>query len=127
MINIKVALILTFFSYFLDLKRKMEKNAMIINEINTLSSFNPSYSAEKTTSRIIVITMSTFWILFKSVRTLQNFLQIHIQLFHHRFIVSINKFTSLSQIFNEVPTPIGLNRRGWVTIYKRNTHSEIFF
>ena len=96
MINIKVALILTLFSYFLDLKRKMEKIAMQTYRSNDSAEPSPVISIKKRLIRTIAITTNVFWILFKSPRTLKSFLKIQFQLLHHCFSLSINKFTILN-------------------------------
>ena len=83
--------------YFLDLKRKMEKKEIKEN----ISHLNPPElllcAFIKMTNKLKVESTCIFWKLLKPSRTLKNFLQIHIQLFHHRFILSINKFTILNR------------------------------
>ena len=80
------------FSYFFDLKRKTEKIAFRLNIINLKSG-----GEKKRIIRIIANTKNAFWILFKSPRTLKSFLKIQFQLLHHRFSLSINKFTIFNQ------------------------------
>ena len=89
--------------YFLDLKRKIAIIGTILQSIAALYSkstlSNEPKKPHPVIPKIAIPNASkniSFCIRFKSSRTLKNFLQSHIQLFHHRFIVSINKFTILS-------------------------------